>query len=146
MLMLLEQLDKAHYSPRCYVVAATDRMSAAKALTKEQAWGGGCGGKARIGLETGPKLGARRTSRRPRRGWCAWAGWLGRAAATHPSLHPPRQGQDVSVEVIPRSREVGQSYATSVGTTLYSLAFAAWMVLRQRPGLVRRAGEGGAAV
>jgi hypothetical protein len=38
MLMMVEQLDKAHYSPRCYVVAATDRMSGTKALTKEQAW------------------------------------------------------------------------------------------------------------
>lgn len=44
MLMLVEQLDKAHYSPRCYVVAATDRMSGTKALTKEQAWASGGGG------------------------------------------------------------------------------------------------------
>jgi hypothetical protein len=42
----------------------------------------------------------------------------------------------VSVEVIPRSREVGQSYITSVFTTLYSLLFAAGMVLRHRPQLV----------
>lgn len=52
--------------------------------------------------------------------------------------HPPfaHQGPSASLEVIPRSREVGQSYITSVGTTLYSLAFAAWVVLKQRPGLV----------
>lgn len=44
---------------------------------------------------------------------------------------------DVSVEVVPRSREVGQSYVTSVFTTLYALLFAARMVLRHRPQLVR---------
>jgi hypothetical protein len=43
----------------------------------------------------------------------------------------------VSVEVIPRSREVGQSYLTSVFTTLYSLLAAFWMVSRHRPQLVR---------
>ena len=50
--MLMEQLDKGHYAPRCYVVAATDRMSGTKALAKEQAWasGGSSGGKARSGL------------------------------------------------------------------------------------------------
>lgn len=42
----------------------------------------------------------------------------------------------VSVEVIPRSREVGQSYVTSVFTTLYSLMWAFWMVTRHRPQLV----------
>jgi hypothetical protein len=41
MLMMVEQLDKTHYSPRVYVTAATDRMSGTKALTKEQAWSAG---------------------------------------------------------------------------------------------------------
>lgn len=41
------------------------------------------------------------------------------------------------VHTIPRSREVGQSYVTSVGTTLYSLWFSAALVLRERPELVR---------
>ncbi len=40
------------------------------------------------------------------------------------------------MQVIPRSREVGQSYVTSVGTTIYSLLFAARLVWRQRPDLV----------
>eukprot|EP00882_Tetradesmus_deserticola_P007634 GHRQ01008039.1.p1 GENE.GHRQ01008039.1~~GHRQ01008039.1.p1 ORF type:complete len:217 (+),score=68.08 GHRQ01008039.1:334-984(+) len=48
----------------------------------------------------------------------------------------------VSIEVIPRSREVGQSYITSVFTTLYSLLFAARMVLRHRPQLVLVNGPG----
>lgn len=36
--MLLESMDKQRYFPRAYVVAATDRMSGAKAQSKEQAW------------------------------------------------------------------------------------------------------------
>jgi hypothetical protein len=55
------------------------------------------------------------------------------AAAADPN---PPQGQTVQLEEIPRSREVGQSYLSSVATTLHSLAFAAWVVLKQRPGLV----------
>lgn len=38
--------------------------------------------------------------------------------------------------VIPRSREVGQSYVTSIATTIYSLLFAAKLVWQQRPNLV----------
>lgn len=47
-----------------------------------------------------------------------------------------QESGEVSVSVIPRSREVGQSYITSVATTLYSLLIAAWIVLKHRPQLV----------
>jgi len=43
---------------------------------------------------------------------------------------------------IPRSREVGQSYATSVFTTLRSFLYAAWVVVRTRPDLVLCNGPG----
>ncbi|XP_021981739.1 UDP-N-acetylglucosamine transferase subunit ALG14 isoform X3 [Helianthus annuus] len=35
-----------------------------------------------------------------------------------------------------RSREVGQSYITSVGTTLYALAHALWLMVKIRPQVV----------
>lgn len=95
MLMLVEGMDKAFYSPRVYVAAETDKMSAKRAVSREQSWAG--------------------------------------------SQDAPA---DVSVEVIPRSREVGQSYITSVFTTLYSLQTAARMVLRHRPQLVLVNGPG----
>jgi len=95
--MLVEQLDRAVYTPRCYVTAETDKLSATKAVSKEIAW------------------------LRPA------------APATRGDPAPPA---DVSVTAIPRSREVGQSYITSVWTTVYSLLFAAAMVLQQRPRLV----------
>lgn len=47
-----------------------------------------------------------------------------------------------SVVRIPRSREVGQSYFTSVGTTLYSLWAASYLVWRQRPEVVLVNGPG----
>lgn len=38
MLKLMDNLDKDKYSPRCYVVAATDAMSGNKAIRKEESW------------------------------------------------------------------------------------------------------------
>lgn len=38
MLMLVASLDKQYYCPRVYVVAETDKMSAKRALTREQEW------------------------------------------------------------------------------------------------------------
>ena len=43
---------------------------------------------------------------------------------------------------IPRSREVGQSYSSSVGTTLYSFIFAMRMVMIERPDLILINGPG----
>ena len=43
------------------------------------------------------------------------------------------------VDVVPRSREVGQSYITSVATTLRALGAASGIVRRRRPDLVWRA-------
>ena len=36
--MLLGNLDKARYIPRCYVVGATDRLGERKALAEEHKW------------------------------------------------------------------------------------------------------------
>lgn len=92
MLTLLGHLNCQRYAPRSYVVAATDRMGAAKAAGFETAAG------------------------------CSAAGAL--------------------VDVIPRSREVGQSYVSSVGTTLRALATATLVVLRRRPQLLLVNGPG----
>lgn len=47
--------------------------------------------------------------------------------------------------VIPRSREVGQSFRSSIGTTLYSLVFAARAMARIRPHVVLCNGPGAMA-
>ncbi len=38
MLMLMDTLGKERYTPRTYVVAATDPMSGPKALARERLW------------------------------------------------------------------------------------------------------------
>jgi beta-1,4-N-acetylglucosaminyltransferase len=43
---------------------------------------------------------------------------------------------------IPRSREVGQSWVTSAGTTAWATLFAASLILRERPGLLLVNGPG----
>eukprot|EP00543_Licmophora_paradoxa_P000606 CAMPEP_0202450056 /NCGR_PEP_ID=MMETSP1360-20130828/8711_1 /ASSEMBLY_ACC=CAM_ASM_000848 /TAXON_ID=515479 /ORGANISM="Licmophora paradoxa, Strain CCMP2313" /LENGTH=175 /DNA_ID=CAMNT_0049068181 /DNA_START=95 /DNA_END=622 /DNA_ORIENTATION=+ len=43
---------------------------------------------------------------------------------------------------IPRSREVGQSYVTSVATTLWSFLFCFWIVLKNRPNVLLCNGPG----
>jgi beta-1,4-N-acetylglucosaminyltransferase len=60
------------------------------------------------------------------------------AAADTAALVLIAQGtaSSASVVTIPRSREVGQSYITSVATTLYSLLYAFQTVATQRPQLV----------
>lgn len=53
----------------------------------------------------------------------------------------PIRKADVIYE-IPRSREVGQSYVTSIGTTLWSLLYTLGVVFRIRPGLLLCNGPG----
>ena len=51
-------------------------------------------------------------------------------------------GASASFRTIPRSREVGQSFLTSVGTTLYASLFAFAVVWQERPELVLTNGPG----
>lgn len=50
--------------------------------------------------------------------------------------------QDFVIDHVPRSREVGQKYATSVLSTLHALVFAAMLVLRHRPRVLLVNGPG----
>ena len=43
---------------------------------------------------------------------------------------------------IPRSREVGQSYVTSIASTLYAMIFSLWIVFKARPALLLCNGPG----
>jgi beta-1,4-N-acetylglucosaminyltransferase len=165
MLMLMDKLDKAFYAPRIYVVAETDRMSAHKALAREQLW------EAEAAAQVWAVRGAQRAPRVR-----VWEGRSGdgphaKAPASPPintntpqktqstpplppapttrqaggggaAQPPPPRPPPATIITIPRSREVGQSYATSVFTTLYSLAFAAAAVARARPQLLLANGPG----
>ena len=128
MLALLRKFDLDTYQPRTYVVAETDRMSAQKAAAFE-------GEAAAAAAAGGPQPAARGTpsSRRaPRK--------LGPSSAVDaPSAlsAPP-----CSTVAIPRSREVGQSFRSSVGTTLGALWHAVRPVLAARPDLLLVNGPG----
>ena len=50
--------------------------------------------------------------------------------------------QDFVIDHLPRSREVGQKYATSVLSTLHALSCAAVLVVRHRPGVLLVNGPG----
>jgi beta-1,4-N-acetylglucosaminyltransferase len=45
--------------------------------------------------------------------------------------------QNSVLREIPRSRSVKQSYFTSIFTTLWALLFSVWMVLQEKPDVVR---------
>jgi beta-1,4-N-acetylglucosaminyltransferase len=54
----------------------------------------------------------------------------------------PNKGVDANVHHIPRSREVGQSWATSAISTAWATAFVVSIVLKERPGLLLVNGPG----
>lgn len=99
MLALLKSpsFDLRTYSPRRYIVAATDAMSGQKAFTFE----------------------------------------LAQAQAHFPTPNPPP-----SITSIPRSREVGQSFITSIWTTLYAALHAVRAVVVFQPDLILTNGPG----
>ncbi|CDH92983.1 UDP-N-acetylglucosamine transferase subunit ALG14 [Caenorhabditis elegans] len=53
-----------------------------------------------------------------------------------------RNNEKFCIEKIPRSREVGQSYLTSIGSTINATAFAVKLIYRIRPDLIVLNGPG----
>ncbi|CAI0413770.1 unnamed protein product [Linum tenue] len=96
MINVLSVMQKARFTPRFYIAAATDNMSLQKARVLED------------------------------------------------SLADEIQDKKVPAEFmqIYRSREVGQSYITSIGTTLIAIAHALWLMLRIRPEVILCNGPG----
>ncbi|CAN1186042.1 UDP-N-acetylglucosamine transferase subunit ALG14 homolog [Linum perenne] len=69
---------------------------------------------------------------------------LQKARVLEDSLADENQNKKVPPQFmqIYRSREVGQSYITSIGTTLIAIAHALWLMLRTRPEVVLCNGPG----
>jgi beta-1,4-N-acetylglucosaminyltransferase len=115
MLVLLDHMDKSFYSPRVYVSAATDALSAGKAAARERRW-------------AAEQDEARR-----------------KAGETPPPKHQQQQQQHQQPArclTIPRSREVGQPWLSSALSTARACLWAARLVLRERPALVLANGPG----
>jgi beta-1,4-N-acetylglucosaminyltransferase len=129
MLALLRGFDLAAYSPRRYVVAATDSMSGPKAAAfeAERAAPPPPPPPPPPSPASPPSPAARRTPRKQ----------LRRPPARRAPPPPP-----YDVVAIPRSREVGQSFRSSVPTTLCALRHALAAVLAFRPDLLLVNGPG----
>jgi hypothetical protein len=130
MLALVKHLDKDKLQPRTYVVASTDRMGAQKAQAAEQEAQASkvlCSAACRSGcllccIRCQPLFASDSLS-----------DMLGE------SCNGAQGGKvgEVNVVTIPRSREVGQSYLTSIWTTLLAVWAALAIIYREAPQLVR---------
>lgn len=147
MMALLQGVDLDVYQPRCYVVAATDGMSSQKAASFEAA------AAAVPPDEEAPLSNTNSIYSTPRKSSPHKSG-LGTAQSAAkrrftqrpPPRDQPQQPQQAqqqySLAVIPRSREVGQSFLSSVPTTLRALLAAVGVVLDHRPDVVLLNGPG----
>ena len=116
MLALVNQLDKDIFQPRCYVVGDTDALGPSKAASAEQC------------VVTAVRV----------------YHLLLLLHDLHPVLKTAQsllcqehKGKVWSVRSLPRSREVGQSYLTSMWTTLKATCAALSIVWQESPQLVR---------
>ena len=108
MMTLLGSFDRSIYTPRNYVVAATDAMSGQKATAFEN-----------------QKIAALSQER---------------GSATNST--PPPPPLEYSITAIPRAREVGQSFRSSIFTTLRAFYHAAFIVFSHRPDVLLSNGPG----
>ncbi|KAL3252343.1 hypothetical protein MRX96_017662 [Rhipicephalus microplus] len=116
MLKLVENISTTSYSPRVYVTATTDPMSADKAKQLEM-W--------RVASSSQVLLLRFLSSKRD--------------STDGPEEEEP---SDYVVERIPRSRELHQSWLTTVPTTLYALLASAPILLRHSPDVIICNGPG----
>lgn len=125
MLTLLSTFDLATYSPRCYIVAATDKMSGQKATA----------------LETKAGIATRDPSTGPISNTTSSKSVLNRRLKFEKELSNSDLSPFSTIS-IPRSREVGQSFRSSIWTTLRAALYAAYAVLSFSPDLVLTNGPG----
>jgi beta-1,4-N-acetylglucosaminyltransferase len=121
MLKLLTSLDLERYTPRCYVIAATDNHSMTKMEQFESAHN-------RSHFSDNTKSGTKKLEEKMKE------------AQKVKGLET--DWTNVRAVVIPRSREVGQSYISSVWTTLVALKQALAVVFYHRPNLLLCNGPG----
>ena len=113
MIALVTKLDPEWYSPRSYVVAATDALGHKKAAQAEAA----------LLSEAASSSATARAAT---------------ATTTAPKPAPPTP----TVITVPRAREVGQPYLTSVFSTLRALWASCAVAFSQRPDLLLVNGPG----
>ena len=137
MITLLKKMDFSFYRPRHYVVAETDRMSSNKAATLESNLSENVSEK--ILQETDPVVLAGAKTNIIAKDMKNLE-----ARSSNLLLKDSIESSKPSwqLHVIPRSREVGQSFFTSFFSTLYALIYAFRTVLTCRPGVLLVNGPG----
>ena len=165
--LLRSRAAGAALAPRAYVVAATDAIGAGKARAHELAVtadarraAGGLGATRHRGAHRAAGDAARAVLRRislrrggallrdamlarrlqPRRARALHVWLLTRQL--HITSHPTIRSAATRVRVIPRSREVGQGWLSTVATTLVSCLCALWIVAAERPRVLLCNGPG----
>uniref|UniRef100_A0A3Q7FCZ8 UDP-N-acetylglucosamine transferase subunit ALG14 n=1 Tax=Solanum lycopersicum TaxID=4081 RepID=A0A3Q7FCZ8_SOLLC len=123
MLNLLYVLQTERFKPRYYIAAATDNMSLQKAHVFEDS----LLGKLLAHAVQCEKL--------------DFTFCTGRGVKV-PNHEAPEEVGGAEFMQIYRSREVGQSYITSVGTTLVAIAHALWLMIKTRPQVILCNGPG----
>jgi beta-1,4-N-acetylglucosaminyltransferase len=135
MFRIVDALDLNRYSPRVYVAAATDAMAHTKVKHHEEDWAAQSSGTAPAdNSQSSPSSG----------NLAATSSTANRApppAASQQKLPTPTTPTP-SVYIIPRSREVGQSWTTSVLTTAWACLVALRIVWTAWPSLVLVNGPG----
>ncbi|PWA77225.1 hypothetical protein CTI12_AA201660 [Artemisia annua] len=124
MINLLSVMHKDRFAPRFYIAAATDNMSLLKARVFEDTLDDKfvCSG---LQLLYYPFY------------------FLTEAKLWHKMVPTSLQGPKATEFLQTyRSREVGQSYITSVGTTLFALGHALWLMIKIRPRVILCNGPG----
>lgn len=135
MLAMLGQLDRRKFAPVHYVLATSDstserRVEAFERQRVQQLHHASDHASDHHQLTQPPQPPLQQRPQPPRQG---------RAAGSQPAEAPPR---DWRLLRLPRSREVGQSYLTSIVSTLYATLYALGLVWRQMPSLVLCNGPG----
>ncbi|KAA0190363.1 hypothetical protein HAZT_HAZT003091 [Hyalella azteca] len=136
MLKLVAGLDRARYHPQVFVIANTDKLSRDRlnGLSKQNI----------TSNETPPSMAKNQ-------GLAGNGGYELRSrkkfaneASDLDKQRPKREQAETEaiVEIIPRSREVGQSYVTSVFTTIFASLCALKIVVKHRPDLIIVNGPG----
>lgn len=147
MLSLLRAFNLTTYTPRCYVVAATDAMSVQKAAAFETTGLTGKGVSQDAGStpasnseavqSTARRSSPRRTARRQ-----LILGEPSQPERPITANKSPSSPTSYRVIKIPRSREVGQSFRSSILTTLKALYHALAVVATVRPDVILVNGPG----
>ena len=124
MMNIVTTLQKDRFAPRYYVAALTDNMSLQKAQVYEQSL---------IQVEVNYYVALNQLYAGNLLKYLEYGIWLYLVPFQSDGMKTAKNAHFMQIY---RSREVGQSYITSIATTLLATLHAMWLVIRIRPQVV----------